>query len=608
NFTLGGYYTNQTLAETTVLSPAYGYMHADKGVHNPSAMMDFNREKDGAFTSSTPDLPLASFTYDIYSVSGQGVSGSYRPFRGDIGHVFDPYNVTTSNGYSVGAEVGLGNLFHAGVDFTANSVSTSSGDWTMDNNSTQGLSFASSVPGNPAYEPVYFKEASEKSVESDPSFFQKVGAFDPQRVHLNQIADFYTVATNSYESGLPVAADNYRKKRDVRNQNISMLTRNQLQNFALDDPSTLNLYPSARPHHIAEITSLSTDGKRYVFGIAAYNTKKKEVTFATGLDPNKDPVDPVDGTTGLVTYSSGDNSTQNGKGVDGYYSGTTTPPFAHSYLLTAVLSPDYVDADGIRGPSNGDLGTWTKFNYTKQPIFKWRVPVGLNTATFNEGLKSDSTDDKGNYLYGEKELWYLKNIETKNYIAVFTTQARLDGLGVNDENGSINTDTAYAPRMLTKISLYTKPNYNAHLANPSVPLSPIEEVHFEYNYKLCPHVPNNLNQINGQSNNTGKLTLTKIYFTYQNSFKGQLSPYVFTYNLANNPPYNIKAYDRWGFYKPSDPTSQYGCAGAQLPLSPGEYPYVDQNKSLADQYSSSWTMTDVIMPSGGDIHVDYESN
>ncbi|MGP8217332.1 MAG: hypothetical protein ACLQQ4_17320 [Bacteroidia bacterium] len=605
NFNVGGYYTTQSLTANTVYNPAYGYMHADEGVQNPSAMMDFNREKDGAFTSSTPDLPLANFTYDIFTVSGQGAGGSYRPFRGDIGHVFDPYNVTTSQGNEIGVDVGIGDIFHAGVDVTANTVNTSSGDWSMDNNSMPGLSFASSAPGNPTYEPVYFKEASEKSVESDPSFFQKEGGLNPERVALDQIADFYTVATNTYESGLPVAKANYRQKRDIRNQSISMLTRGQLQTSGLEDPTTLNLFPGARPHHIAEITSLGTDGKRYVYGIAAYNTKKKEVTFAAGENASDVPGDPLNGVTGLVTYSGSDNTTGNTEGIDNYYSGITTPPYAHSYLLTAVLSPDYVDADSIRGPSNGDLGTWTKFNYTKQPIFKWRVPVGDHTATYNEGFKSDPTSPKANYIYGEKELWYLNSIETKNYIAVFTTKARLDGLGVNDENGSINTDTSYAPRMLTTISLYTKPNYNAYLANPSsTTLVPIEQVHFVYNYSLCPNVPNNYNVATGSSSsNTGKLTLTKIYFTYQNSFKGELSPYVFNYS-SFNPGYSIKAYDRWGFYKADSSTSY---AYNALPP-PAEYSYVDQNKAEADQNASAWTMTDVIMPSGGDIHIDYESN
>ncbi len=602
------YQSSQYLATNSIYNPAFGYMHADAGVGNSSAMMDFNREKDGVFNQNTPDLPLTNFTYDIYSVSGQGMSGSYRPFRSDIGHVFDPYNVNTSNAQSVGMEVSVGDIIHAGVDWSNADVISYSGDWSAGNTAYGDLSFNSTGGGNPLYEPVYFKEANEKSVDSDPAFFSKVGGFDPQRLELNQISQFNTVATNTYESGLQVSGKNYRLNRDIRNESISMLTRDQLHNFGLQDTTGMNLY-NGKGYHIGQVTSLGTGGKRYVYGIAAYNIKKEEVTFATGIDANADVGDHVDPNGGLVNYLSGDNSINNPKGIDNYYSDIKTPPYAHSYLLTAVLSADYVDADGIRGPSDGDLGTWTKFNYQKRPTYyNWRVPMGANKASYEEGLKSDSTDDKGNYIYGQKELWYLNSIETKNYIAVFNTQARLDGLGVTDGNGSIDPDTSHSQRVLNSISLYTKPNYNAHLANSSVALVPIEVVHFVYDYELCPNIPNNINAINNTGINTGKLTLKQVYFTYQNSFKGALSPYKFTYCYNNFPqynfPYDIKAYNRWGTYKPNPGEG----AALGTALCPAEYPYVEQNKTNEDQYVAAWTLTDITLPSGGSIHVDFESN
>ena len=46
--------------------------------------VDFNYGKGSSFTPSTPALPVINFTYDIYSVSGQAVSGSYRLFRSDL--------------------------------------------------------------------------------------------------------------------------------------------------------------------------------------------------------------------------------------------------------------------------------------------------------------------------------------------------------------------------------------------------------------------------------------------------------------------------------------------------------------------------------------------
>lgn len=591
NFTIGGFFSSQKLAATSISNPAYGYMNADEGTKYGNALLDFNREKDGPFTPSTPALPVTNFTYDIYSVSGQGVGGSYRPFRSDLGHVFDPRTNTTSDGYSIGAEVGLGNTFHVGVDFTVNNVDGTTGDWTSDNPAASYLTHKGST-GDPLYEKYYFKEANEKSVDADPAFFAKAGNEDAKRILINQLSKFHTIGDHYYSVGGGLASDNYRKKRERRTQPLTLISKSELNDFGLEVKP--DLYSSAPGHHIAEITTLRNDGARYVYGIAAYNKRQEEVTFAVGkgLDGSGGRTD--DPSTGLVTYAGGtDNSTGNTQGLDNYFSNTITPAFAHSYLLTAVLSPDYVDSENdgsaTRGPSDGDIGNYTKFNYTKIEDYNWRVPVGLNQATFNEGLKSDATDDKANYMYGVKDLYYLNSIETKNYVAVFELQDRKDGYGVVDKNGK--RASSKPMKLLSKISLYVKRDYKA---NPSTAV-PVKEVHFEYDYSLCPNVPNNINY--GTSADNGKLTLKKIFFTYQNSNKARLSPYVFKYNTPN-PSYNVKGYDRWGNYKPLMVAGLYSA----------EYPYVEQDKITADQYSQSWSLNEIYLPSGGKIKVDYESD
>lgn len=607
NFTIGGFYSAQSLAESTVSNPAFGYMNSEKGENFDFAILDFNREKDGVFSTNTPALPVTNFTYDIYSVSGQGTGGSYRPFRSDIGHVFDASSYTTSDGYSIGAEVGIANLFHAGVDVTVNSVDTRSGRWSDDNVAAQLMSYRGST-NDPLYEPYYFKEANEKSVDNDPDFFTNTGSYDVRSVHLNQLSKFNTIADDQFAQGpgsstIPISPINYRKKREARNQNISVLKREELASMGLYN--TPNLY-NAPDHHIAEITSLGTDGSRYVYGIAAYNKTQNEVTFATGKTITGVGGRTANAHSGLVNYYPGDNSKGNQNGLDRFYSNTKMPAYAHSYLLTAVLSSDYVDNDAIRGPSVGDLGSYTKFNYVKVDNYKWRVPFKKLTASHNEGLKSLEYDDKGNYLYGEKELWYLNSIETKNYIALFFLEPRKDARGVIDENGGIDYSNNNSSMLLRKITLYSK-------KDPTLP--PIKEVHFEYNYSLCPGVDNNtgatenVSTPNGGTVNLnqdrGKLTLKKIFFTYQNSNKARLSPYVFNY-ASNNPPYNLKGYDRWGNYKPN---STYGFDAVNDNLSSAEFPYVDQTDfSAINNNAQAWTLKSIDLPSGGKIEVGYESD
>lgn len=623
NATLGGYYSSQKLATSRITSRAYGYLNSEEGEKYEDAMLDFNREKDGSFTESTPALPLTNFTYDMYSVSGQGVGGSYRPFRGDLGHVFDPAVYTTSEGYSIGGELGLGNLTHIGADVTVNDVNTRSGRWSDGNLAASRLTFREK--SGLLYEKSYFKEANEKSVDNDPAFFASTGSGDAKSISLRQVSKFNTIADASYKEGGAISSQNTRAKRERRNQPVSILTKDELNNYGLDVAP--GLYAQAPGHHMAEITTTRSDGARYVYGIAAYNTKQEETSFAVGKTSLGLPGRNSNPNTGLVKYfpGLGDNSTGNKLGIDNYYSSTTLPPFAHSYLLTAVLSPDYVDNDGTPGPTAGDIGNYTRFNYvnytTPANPYKWRVPMQKDSATFNEGLKSDEKDDRANYLYGEKELWYVTSIESKNYIAVFTLEDRKDGFGVMDRDGGINTSKAM--KLLRKISLFSMPDFKA---NPSTAV-PLQEVHFEYDYSLCPNLPSNsgagvdvngnpvaVNSPDNVNAAKGKLTLKKIFFTYQGSNKARFSPYVFTYadpdhdgtiNPTYNPSYNIKGYDRWGNFKPN-PVGPLGPLDPNI--STAEYPYVDQDKTLADRYTQAWTLTMAKLPSGGKMKVEYESD
>ena len=298
---------------------------------------------------------------------------------------------------------------------------------------------------------------------------------------------------------------------------------------------------------------------------------------------------------------------KNNRGSDEYYDETSTPPFAHSFLLTGVISQDYVDLSGD-GMSPDDLGSYTKFNYTlSEKNFGWRNPIQKDHASYNEGLKSlavgKESDDKGSIIYGEKELWYMHTIETKTHIAEFHTSNRLDAYGIKDINGGL--DETSPMKKLDKIVLYTREEKAKETRELDYVAIPIKTVHFEYDYTLCPGYPNNLRS--GQNNAGGKLTLRKVYFTYGNSNKGVLNDYEFTYGEnkgALNPSYNLKAYDRWGNYSPNFTAS---CDNGNIPTKP-EFPYVIQNKIEEDQYAVAWHMTEIKLPSGGKIQVDYESD
>src|SRR6185295_11146321 len=92
-----------------------------------------------------------------------------------------------------------------------------------------------------------------------------------------------------------------------------------------------------------------------------------------------------------------------------------------------------------------------------------------------------------NFIYGQKELYYLESIETKNYVAIFNLEPRADSRPVIDNKGAVNQDPDSAMLLLRSITLYSSPDYY----HPGVggPI-PIKEVHFEYDYSLCKGVTN----------------------------------------------------------------------------------------------------------------------
>ncbi|MCK7556252.1 hypothetical protein MKQ70_15000 [Chitinophaga sedimenti] len=310
-----------------------------------------------------------------------------------------------------------------------------------------------------------------------------------------------------------------------------------------------------------------------VYGLPVYNIKQEEYSFA--VDPSK-----ANTTTNRVTISESKPGEINHKaGLDEYYNKEVQPAYATSHLLTAVLSSDYSDLTGD-GITADDAGTAVKFNYSKiNAPFKWRTPY--DQAMYNRALYADPTDDKGSFVYGEKELWYLHSIESKNMIAYFITDDRQDGLGVLNYMGGKND--AVKQRRLREIRLYAKNNLSV----------PIKTVVMEYGYTLCNGVPN--------SNAGGKLTLNKVYFKYASSGKGVHHPYVFEYK--NTAGFGILQTDRWGTYKPSTANTANGWPD----LKNDEFPYAVQN-SDANEQVDMWQLTTVKLPTGGTLHVGYEAD
>jgi hypothetical protein len=343
-----------------------------------------------------------------------------------------------------------------------------------------------------------------------------------------------------------------------------------------------------KANHLSQIEVLSPDGKRNIYGLPVYNMKQKEVTFAV----NHANGDPIEGTVGYLHGT--DNTPDNKNGNDWYFSSEETPAYPHSFLLTGIVSSDYVDLTG-NGISDDDPGNAVKFNYTRtagaENPYKWRTPYSSG-ANYNEGMKTDDRDDKGSYVYGEKELWYLNSIESKNMIATFVLGDRRDQQPMQ-ENGEKIVNSRMSKR-LEQINLYTKADFMKY----NTAATPVKTVHFEYTYDLCKGYNNT------SADSTGKLTLKRIWFTYNGNRKGRKNAYVFHYT-GKNPDYNHKSFDRWGNYKSM--TDNPGYADNNK-ITNADRPYAVQDSAKAAANAAAWTLDSIILPSGGRMKITYESD
>lgn len=645
HFKLNGYYSRTYLAPDDKLTRhrAYGMLYLQKGDKDRDGLLDFNRANDGVYTPSSPAIAMPVYTYDVFSINGEGTGGSFRAYRGDVGHMHDAYVKTKENQFGAGVDLGFGNTVHVGAELSYVYSPTEAGDWALNNMASSSFGFQNN---NEIYQAAYFKNPGEKTVP-DQIFQNAMANEDLVRLKMANTASAnpmllprlmrYDGNKNLLGEKAITAADTKKINRDKRTQVISFLTAEESERIAMNrklysynaqgadsnhiiysancnkagvdsfyrdhDGGHDNLMPilggeinKFRKHnHISEIDVLGSDGKKYVYGLPVYNKRQVNVTFAINANQKQSESKAI--------YEADDNTINNGKGRDWIMEKEEMPAYTHSYLLTELVTPNYVDVTG-NGISEDDMGDAVKFNYSKYEDYKWRTPGGLEgeerTASYSAGLKTDDKDDKAHYIYGEREAWYLYSVESKNMVARFYVKSgRNDGRPVLNEDGALDTDLDKGMRRLDRISLYSK----GDLAKSGDAAKPIKTIRFFQSYKLCKNNPalNNLggNIIQGQ----GKLTLDSIWITYNGNQSKPKSRYVFYYpDNTNNPEYNFDQSDRWGTYKPN----------ADNPGNPKlenqDFPYSIQDKVKADKNAAAWTMNKILLPSGGVISVDYEAD
>lgn len=643
NGTISGYLNETKISKTDQVQtkPAFGYMYAEKATDNKDALLDFNRLQDGVYTLKKPVISIPAYTYDVFSISGEGTGGSFRGYRGNMGYVRDNYTKTRSRGLTVSTDLGFRDLFHGGTILGGALSSSEVNEWKDGNALRYKAQFDAS---DAAYHGFYFRNPGEQAIV-DETYYNKMGGDQLVRPYLENIHSALPLLSSGFqvfgddgkvERTIIADGTSKRNTRDKRTQVITYLTAEEADRVGLDRNvysykentflpgscantsvrTSIKRYIPGNPlfyrkgNHLSEIDVLEADGRRYIYGIPVYVIKQNEVTFS--INPGQG-----NATTQQTTYTDEQRSTSNTSGQDGLYENTETNGYAHSFLLTGILSPDYVDVTGD-GITDDDKGTAVRFNYSRVNMkkallqntwnsFKWRMPAGGHIASYNEGLKADPQDDKGLFTYGEKELWYMHSIESKNMVATFYISERRDGNPVTDLNGGRDTRTGRTMQMkLEKINLYTKADYVRYGSNAR----PVKTVHFDYDYTLCrDYVLNDGLPYNKPGSSTnynqdhGKLTLKAIWFSYNGNDNQVRNRYRFEYSAAN-PAYNSAENDRWGNYKDhfQNPEQEPGIKAGN-----NDYPYTLQNTN-SNTYAAAWALKKILLPGGAVMEVQYEAD
>ncbi|WP_413318883.1 hypothetical protein [Mucilaginibacter sp. Mucisp84] len=606
-----GYRSVREVLNRSNSHPAYGTLYAEQGKNIRGSVMDFIREKDNPVIPELPNLALPVNTSDLFSYTSQIGGGQFRLYRGGTGIFFDNEAADVNTNTSLGFDAGFGTYGHGGTTLYKQKTTNVTRKWTGDNLYMKSGDFQDADLVNPLNQHVYFKKTGETTLENASLNGQLHGS-EALAVQVNG-----TTAQNAF-TAYPISSPIARHNPAPAQTSISYLSASEARMSGLDPRirtyalNTLGSFqPVSKPklanpltdsivrdtgyrkgHHISEITVKEESGKRMVYGIPVYQLRQSEYSFAVGPRSVSGLVNGVD----QVASPANENAMGQGKGIDNYYHKDSQPAYATSYLLSGVLSPDYVDRTGD-GITDDDLGTAIRFNYSRINGFRWRTPYA--NATLNKALLADADDDKASIVYGEKELWYVHSIMSKTKIAFFITQDRDDALGVSGINGGVNTNVRQ--KCLREIRLYSRSDMS----------KPIKVVKFVYNYSLCPNTPNSV-AMDGATH--GKLTLTGLKFEYANTTKGKYFPYTFTYNTsygsATNVGYTTASTDRWGTYRPASDIPGLSFLNEEFPYALQEADGGTKGTitSNAGQAASLWHLNHINLPTGGAIDVNYEAD
>ncbi len=611
----------------------YSYHALEEG--EESTLMDYWTEHDTPFNLRDYNLGTPFSNADMFSVTGEGPVGTFRAYSKTVGQFRPEYKRSETDMYNQGVDIMLG-ADNGGGGRSGIMDNGMSGKQSLtiqqwnDNGSNSAYAFS-----NSGDEPMWFNFIGDQGGAFD------FGNDDAQAATITEdgnwppgFKQYYPVVPSTLSSTVNPLGHSLTG-RATRSSFIGYHLGQDMTYTTNADGSSNIIYKkydrststSSSGSKIGEFAVYNNSGSQYVYGLPVYSSNEKNLSF-----------DIDAGQKNYIVYSEITNpetDITSNKRVAGE---TCSDQYANAWLLTEIHAPSYVDRT-MNGPSNDDFGGWTKLSYTKlYDDYHWRIP---HTGLFNyTGRLADDKDDMGGFSSGNKQIYYVNTIETKTHIAVFNTLDRLDGLEAGDDYTAANSSGTHGARhtkKLDNIVLYAKDGDNTNLSDNPI----IETIHFQYDYSVMQNLPNSSGTYADPktatdfSNANGKLTLKRVWVEYTNVKNAGVSTYDFRYTYPSgkypskysslddynglatattnaiatndtdpqNPTYNANNIDRWGFYQ-VDGEARHNRMN----------PWVDQTPSTGMDGSAktfdpaAWQLKQIKLPSGGEIHVQYEQH
>lgn len=638
-----GNYTRQSSIPVTTMD-AMGYLYSGDAL--PNAVTDYYEEKSSSVYKDNPLLPIPFSSPDEFVATGTAFAGSFHLVSTNSGHFFpslgggylgiSQYSVLghAAGRFGVGFDGGCG-----GSQLTiegwrpvnpsdAYRFKSGAGPrecfFRMDGDMGGSIAFSSSDA--PERADIISADEADSSVPA-PRIPISIYSTANQGTSVGRNV-YIAYSTNGDMTAVSAPGSYYKSySKDAVNRALVDRTKDAIKN------------------QIGEIAVMGASGNRVVYGLPVYSRNERKIShILTGIGLNA----PGSIAANFLAYKQctiDDGSP--------YYVGTAQDqPYATTYLVTEITSPDFVDIDN-NGPSIKDLGGYVQFTYRRAagsydksassssaPWYSWRTPYrGLMYA---RGESSDPDDDIGSYSSGEREIYYPKTIETKTHIAVFVTNKTnitiggkaFQGSGATRQDGFQALSAAYEAtsagdstastastgatnlvERLERIELYTKgPN--------GFPDSLQATVFLEYDYSLRGNMPNSMKGFPDTTKRQGILTLKKVWTRNQGIANARISPMNFGYQYptASSYPQHIRSlYPEIVHYADSLSTSEQNPDYSPFDVDPwGSYQYagktryqelkvgVNQTPDTTRFDPAAWQLKTIRVPSGGETQIQYE--